>query len=380
MSGESDTLASVTARGATTATATTFSGGLTASGSGTGLSVSNNASVGGTLTVSGAFTGSSTIQGTRFISTVATGTAPLTVASTTKVNNLNADLLDGLDSSNIGQLAVSNTWTGTNTVSVNNAMAFRVQTAGGNSVLTANTTSGSVEVGHSSSLNGQIVFRNSTNNNTITLASAATSSSYTLTLPTALGGANRCLSDTTGTGVLGWGYCGAAPGSKKVTLAPEYAGAVLQADGSNNNGTMTAGFVDGLSSGAGYKHNYYQWSTSQATAQDYDIVISHQLPHDFSSSTEFDAGSWKIWTYVDHVANSGITMTVYDHDGTACANGVSVKGGSTGWSQVTLTDFDTNANCDFTANSIITIKLKLSSTSPGTNNVRVAEIEYGYTN
>lgn len=36
-----------------------------------------------------------TITGTRLISNVATGTAPLTVASTTQVNNLNADLLDG---------------------------------------------------------------------------------------------------------------------------------------------------------------------------------------------------------------------------------------------------------------------------------------------
>jgi hypothetical protein len=39
-----------------------------------------------------------TIQ--QFISTVVTGTAPLVVASTTKVTNLNADLLDGLDQSN----------------------------------------------------------------------------------------------------------------------------------------------------------------------------------------------------------------------------------------------------------------------------------------
>lgn len=36
-------------------------------------------------------------SGTRYTSTVATGTAPLTVASTTLVTNLNADLLDGLN-------------------------------------------------------------------------------------------------------------------------------------------------------------------------------------------------------------------------------------------------------------------------------------------
>jgi len=39
-----------------------------------------------------------TITGTRLISNVATGTAPLTVTSTTLVTNLNADLLDGLNS------------------------------------------------------------------------------------------------------------------------------------------------------------------------------------------------------------------------------------------------------------------------------------------
>jgi hypothetical protein len=36
-----------------------------------------------------------TVQGTRLISTVSTGTAPLSVTSTTAVTNLNADLLDG---------------------------------------------------------------------------------------------------------------------------------------------------------------------------------------------------------------------------------------------------------------------------------------------
>lgn len=51
----------------------------------------------GAVTASGAITSTSTVQGTRLISTVASGTAPLTVASNTVVTNLNADLLDGQD-------------------------------------------------------------------------------------------------------------------------------------------------------------------------------------------------------------------------------------------------------------------------------------------
>ncbi len=59
-------------------------GSLNLTGAGTALDVDNNANIDGTLTVDGAI-----------ISNVATGSAPFQVASTTKVSNLNADLLDG---------------------------------------------------------------------------------------------------------------------------------------------------------------------------------------------------------------------------------------------------------------------------------------------
>lgn len=67
-----------------------------------------------TLTVVGNITttninASNTITASRIISNIATGTAPISVTSTTKVNNLNADLLDGYDT------ATANT---ANTISV----------------------------------------------------------------------------------------------------------------------------------------------------------------------------------------------------------------------------------------------------------------------
>lgn len=46
-------------------------------------------------TMTGALTNSSTISGSKLISTVSTGTAPIQVSSTTLCTNLNADLLDG---------------------------------------------------------------------------------------------------------------------------------------------------------------------------------------------------------------------------------------------------------------------------------------------
>lgn len=48
------------------------------------------------------------------VSRVATGTAPFVVTSTTRVTNLNADLLDGRDSATIPSLDATNFWIGAN--------------------------------------------------------------------------------------------------------------------------------------------------------------------------------------------------------------------------------------------------------------------------
>lgn len=79
--------------------------------------------INGPVSVTGALTSSSTVTGTQIISTIATGTAPLTVASTTNVANLNADLLDGqqgsyyqnADNINAGTLVVGRGGTGAST-------------------------------------------------------------------------------------------------------------------------------------------------------------------------------------------------------------------------------------------------------------------------
>ena len=54
-------------------------------------------------TMTGALTNSSTISGSKLISTVSTGTAPIQVASTTLCTNLNADMVDGYHSEHFSQ-------------------------------------------------------------------------------------------------------------------------------------------------------------------------------------------------------------------------------------------------------------------------------------
>ena len=58
-------------------------------------------------TMTGALTNSSTISGSKLISTVATGTAPIQVESTTLCTNLNADMVDGYEVSNFNTDSVS---------------------------------------------------------------------------------------------------------------------------------------------------------------------------------------------------------------------------------------------------------------------------------
>lgn len=58
-------------------------------------------------TMTGALTNSSTISGSKLISTVSTGTAPIQVTSTTLCTNLNADMVDGYEVSNFNTDSVS---------------------------------------------------------------------------------------------------------------------------------------------------------------------------------------------------------------------------------------------------------------------------------
>ena len=76
--------------------------------------------------------------------TVSTGTAPLTVSSTTSVTNLNADLLDGYHATSFGLLGSSNTWSGANTfssgVTLNSTLTAGASTGTSGQVLTSTGT------------------------------------------------------------------------------------------------------------------------------------------------------------------------------------------------------------------------------------------------
>jgi hypothetical protein len=98
--------------------------------------------------------GGSVSTDTQFISTVATGTAPLSVASTTMVPNLNAAALGGLAPGAFAQLAAANTFTGNNAFS---GFVSVVQ-GGGDAFHVSASAPGAIAVrGDSSNTNGSAI-------------------------------------------------------------------------------------------------------------------------------------------------------------------------------------------------------------------------------
>ena len=90
-----------------------------------------------------AATFSGTVQGTQLISTIATGTSPLSVTSTTLVTNLNADLLDGINSTSFFRSDADDTATGNYLFNKNNPAISNGSYATGNNHIELRTTDGS---------------------------------------------------------------------------------------------------------------------------------------------------------------------------------------------------------------------------------------------
>jgi hypothetical protein len=130
----------------------------------------------GDFNVSGNLTATGNISGVRLISNVATGTAPLTVSSTTLVSNLNADLLDGY-----------------NTATANTANTVAVRDASGN--LAANFF-----IGNGSQLTGIITSVSNVSNGNSNLNIPAANGNINLSVA---GNANVLVVTGTGVNVAG---------------------------------------------------------------------------------------------------------------------------------------------------------------------------------
>jgi hypothetical protein len=203
---------------------------------------------------------------------------------------------------------------------------------------------------------------------------------------TVLPGGNLLLSDGDGTGatyvirfgdatnnmVLGSGFepvlAGSARHTRKVTLVPEYPGAVMTADGGSNTGTMTSDY-DSTN-----RHNYYQWVTT--SQNDYDVWVRWQVPSDFSdfiSSNPISMYGWR----TDSTTTTQVTLTLLNASGSQCSGGSStnVATGTATWTSTNLGGTLTSANCSISAGDVVIFQIHMDANNKTT---RAGELTINY--
>jgi hypothetical protein len=155
----------------------------------------------------------------------------------------------------------------------------------------------------------------------------------------------------------------------------EYAGAVLDAanDAScsaANNGTMTSGFTP---TGTNSKpEGYYTWSSTQASAQCYDVVVQVPIPSDFDGFT----GTQSINVWSNNTTNGTLALDKNVNgttDGSAYGTSLTPGSAST-WTNQTFTFGGSYTSSN--ANQMLTLRIRMSSTSNAQVNLGRITLQY----
>jgi hypothetical protein len=334
---------------------------------------------------------SATTTDANFLDVAATGTvAGTTWTLNTATNPDNITLAISTATASAAGVVSNTTQTlaGAKTFQSNATGGFIVQdSANSKNILSVDTSGDQVVLGvaGTSGAAGRIVF-NTTNasSTSVTLVSQSTATSYSIVLPSATsGGTNYCLVGTnaSGTTTTSWLPCGSGS-TGKITLSPEYPGAVMTADGSGNTGTMTSDFCSGSSlrnipstlnpCAASEEHNFYTWVTT--SQNDYDIWIRWQVPSDFSDFAASNAIQMYGWR-TDSTATTSVTLNLYNSSGTLCGTATNVATGTATWTQTSLGGTVTAAGCSISAGNVVDFRVQMAANN---KTVRAGEITINY--
>ncbi len=300
----------------------------------------------------------------------------------------NTETLDGLDSADFGQLTANNSWSGTqsftgSTFSISgstNAAKFNV-----GSIFNVDTANSVVSIGASDTTGTVLVLDTKTDSGDPSGTNGAIYYNSNL-------GKFRCYQGGAWTDCIGSGtdnismssngiiLSGNARTTRTATLIPEFSGATFTGDGSNNNGSLSSDFCSGSSRlsintsycGATEDRNYYQWTTTQASAQDYDIYVRFRMPSDYSSGsmTNLTATAWGTST-----ATESAVLTLYSPgSSTPCTTTSNLVTGDGAWDTSTVAS--PVSGCTLAANDIVTVRIHLVA---GQNKfVRMGQFSFTY--
>ncbi|MDA1292631.1 MAG: hypothetical protein O3A81_02530 [bacterium] len=144
----------------------------------------------------------------------------------------------------------------------------------------------------------------------------------------------------------------------QVSLSPEYAGAVYYGDGADNVGQMV------LAYDSTYKENFYKWTSTAGTLQDYNIAVRVKVPDSFDHWDGTAPIQFRYRTNAVQTADNQIDVTMLDTAG----SGVSLTGGTdlanTSWMTETITGPE--AAGTYTPGSYITILIAMQARTTNT--------------
>ena len=136
----------------------------------------------------------------------------------------------------------------------------------------------------------------------------------------------------------------------EVNIHAEFPNASYQADATENTGQLSVS-LDNIT-----QRNFYLWTSTRTTLQDYDVVVRISLPADFVRWDSAPMSASYRTTSAD-ATNSKVDVSLFDTNGTPVTLGGSATGlASTSWATSALT-FDTGAT--WTAGSEFLVKFKL---------------------
>lgn len=167
----------------------------------------------------------------------------------------------------------------------------------------------------------------------------------------------------------GWGDCGASPDTF-VTLSPAYPNAVTNGSGV---GTMTTDLCsdslninDGSSGqpticGTNETNNFYEWTSTQGSAQTKSIYVTYQLPTTFK---QFVTGTTALSARTDNT-DASVSYQIYRNTSTglvACGSAISVSSGAqTTWQKAAATGGNDPSGCGFAPGDSIVLRVNLTS-------------------
>jgi hypothetical protein len=278
----------------------------------------------------------------------------------------NSETLDGKDSADFSQLTASNLYTNDNLFKTTSATAFRVQDGGGTELLLADTSNTVVKIGNpgSSTLsNVRLVTSNAEFTTTVRIGNTTNGVEFSATAEPL--------------------YRGSARPTRTITLVPEYPGATFTGDGSNNNGSLSSDFCSeggwlnvnaSVCGGTGTseEHNYYAWTTTQGTAQDYDIYVVYRLPSDY------DTGSMSSLMFVGQGTNSSqvASLSLYSSGSSVCSTTGDIITSGSDWENNSPISTPFSGCTSPGANQQVIFKIHLEATQNQT--VRAGEITFTY--